>query len=543
MGVSEKLDKMHLARRRGEDSSLFLRLVVRLSPLVFLFLTLIAPSESTHVVSALPEGATARFECTSERPAIWMKTDGNLLSFGEKAFDTSINPKKYSFTKIKNGNRNSTYVMTIKGVSTEDAGGYKCANVVNVTLLVSGRAYCEEPDVRRSIHEVRCSVAVGGRPRPKMFWSLGKDQYQGRESLEGDKLVSTFELTSSLEEHGKSLRCHVDYGFYWNSTEPQPSCGWPKINVHFGPKLICPSVEAIRMDAPFFDLECKALANPPMDPSAIDWSLAGVSLSPEEKRHRMSLTRIRHGFRVRLRLDGGLFHSSSHSVDAVSRQLTVTANGRHHTAMKVVTLRVAFGPAVLCPDKVYIKSWKTSVSCDILSFPLPAVKDIEWNFIVHNPPVSSSAAASAAPRSSGRRHYQQNYTFIQDLELIEGGERVTLRLNATHKAHKARNFFGWDPTLKILRLRVGDIKKNISLVHVNFQASTEKQPLINTATFVTLSVISSIFVGITFLIILLMYMRTKYLSMRRRRALDRGGRNDNMWHLTSKKSPLNLIYS
>ena len=503
-----------------------------LSPLIF------HTVESSHVISALPEGATARFECTSERPAIWMKTDGNLLSFGEKAFDTSINPNKYSFTKIANVNNNHTYVMTIKGVSVEDAGGYKCANVVNVTLLVSGRAHCEEPDVRRSIHEVRCSVAVGGRPRPKMYWSLGKDQYQGRESLEGDKLVSTFELTSTLEEHGKSLRCHVDYGFYWNSTEPQPSCGWPKINVHFGPKLICPSVEAIRMDTPFFYLECKALANPPIEASAIDWSLAGVSLSPEDKRQRTSLTQIRHGFRVSIRLDSELFLSSPSN--AVSRQLKVTAKGRHHTALKVVTMRVAFGPAVLCPDKVYIKSWKTAVSCDILSFPLPPVKDIQWNFIVHNPPVSSGAAA--APRSSGRRHSQQNYTFIQDLELIEGGERVTLRLNASYK-HMARSFFGWDPTLKILRLRVGEIKKNISLVHVNFQASSEKQPLIHTATFVTLSVISSIFVGITFLIILLMYMRAKYLSIRRRRALDRGGRNDNMWHLTSKKSPLNLIYS
>lgn len=510
-------------------------------PLLFL-LCLTSRTESSHITSALPEGAKARFECMSGRPAIWMKTDGdkaNLLSFGEKPFDKSINPNKFSFAKFHNGKNNDTYVMTIKGVSIEDAGDYQCGNVINVTLLVTAPASCVAPDVHRSVHEVRCSVAVGGRPRPKMYWSLGSQQFQGRETLEGEKVVSTFELTSSLEEHGKNLHCHVDYGFYWNSTQPQPSCGWPKINVRFGPKLICPAVEAIRMDAPFFNLECKALSNPPIEASAIDWTLAGVSLSPEQRRHRTTLSRIRHGFRVNIRLDRNLFLHSTHS-DAVSRQLTVTARGRRHSAQKVVTLRVAFGPAVLCPDTVLIKSWKTAVSCDILSFPLPPVRDIEWNFIVHAPP-TPGASAAAAPRRSGRKHSRQNYTFIQDIELIEGGERVTLRLNASQK-FATRIFFGWDPTLKILRLRVGDVKKNITLVHLNSQASSEKQPLIHTATFVTLSVISSVFVGITFLIILLMYMRAKYLSVHRRRALDRG-RNDNMWHLTSKKSPLNLIYS
>ena len=70
----------------------------------------------------------------------------------------------------------------------------------------------------------------------------------------------------SFQDHGKNLRCILDFGPFWNSTYPKPYCETGKLDVRFNPRFIGDDRQLFHYDdhnqLHFYNYSCTLLSNP-----------------------------------------------------------------------------------------------------------------------------------------------------------------------------------------------------------------------------------------------------------------------------------------
>merc|ERR1719259_606185 len=104
-----------------------------------------------------------------------------MITFGDHIYDPSVDERKY---QIQHDPRRSLYKITIKRVSFDDAGAYKCIakDPILAQVIVTSVPVCRPraPILRESrSHSFFCEITSFGGKRPKLVWKLNETEIKG----------------------------------------------------------------------------------------------------------------------------------------------------------------------------------------------------------------------------------------------------------------------------------------------------------------------------------------------------------------------------